>query len=196
VRNDEKLRYRPGTTEIWGFDNRTDRFGHDYGEIDGQDQPITDLNPPEEFNHYVEGAFYGHPYIVGNRIPRPEFAHRPDILKLARETTPPVWDVHAHWAVLGFTFITKDYFPGAKGDVFFASHGSWNSVKPVGACVQWLMFDKLTGLPYGSLTIVDCQGADRRYARPVDCAEGPDGTVLFTSDEPPGLYRISRSEKN
>ena len=195
VRNDEKLRYRPGTEEIWGFDNGTDRFGHNYGETDGKDQPITDLNPPEEFNLYVQDGFYGHPYIVGDRIPRPEFASRPDILDLARKTTPPDWDVHAHWAVLGFTFITKDYFPNVHpGDVFFASHGSWDSVKPVGACVQHLMFDSITGLPYGSMTIVDCQGPDRRYARPVDCAEAPDGTILFASDEPSGLYRISKSQ--
>jgi glucose/arabinose dehydrogenase len=193
VRNNEKLRYRPGTTEIWGFDNGTDNFGKNYGETAGQDQPITDLNPPDELNLYVQDGFYGHPYIVGDRIPRPEFANRPDILDLARKTTPPDWDVHAHWAPLGFTFITKDYFPGSKGDIFFAAHGSWNSVHPVGACVQHLMFDPLTGRPYGSLTIVDCQGPDRRYARPVDCAEAPDGTVLFTSDEPSGLYRISKS---
>ena len=75
------------------------------------------------------------------------------------------------------------------------AHGSWNSSKPVGACVQRLMFDQLTGKPYGSLTIVDCQGAERRYARPVDCAEAPDGTILFSSDEPPALYRIWRSEQ-
>jgi glucose/arabinose dehydrogenase len=194
VRNTEKLRYRPGTTEIWGFDNGNDRFGHIYGETDGSDQPITDLNPPEEFNLYVQGAFYGQPFIDGDRVPRPEFAKRPDILDLARKTTPPEWDVHAHWAVLGFTFITKNYFPDVHpGDCIFASHGSWDSVHPVGACVQHLMFDPLTGKPYGSQTIVDCAGPDRRYARPVDCTEAPDGSILFTSDEPPALYRVTKA---
>lgn len=197
VRNVEKLRFRPGTSEIWGFDHGSDNFGARYGEKTGKDQPITDLLPPEEFNLFVEGGFYGHPYFSGNRIPRPEFADREDFIELANKTIAPQWLVPAHWAVLGFTFVEKDYF-GAdhQGDVFYAAHGSWNSIKPVGACVQRILFDDLTGKPYGSLTIVDCQGEGRRrHARPVDCAEAPDGTIVFSSDEPPALYRLSKSAK-
>jgi glucose/arabinose dehydrogenase len=191
IRNTEKLRFRPGTTEIWGFDHGSDNFGRTFGEETGRNQPITDLNPPEEFNHYVQDGFYGHPYIIGNGVPRPEFSKRQDIVELAGKTIQPEWLVHAHWAVNGFTFLEKDYFPNHKGDCFFASHGSWNSVKPVGAVVQRVMFDDVTGKPCGSMTIVDCQGTDRRYARPCDCAEAPDGTVIWSSDEPPALYRIS-----
>jgi glucose/arabinose dehydrogenase len=195
VRNVEKLRIRPGTTEIWGFDHGSDNFGRSFGEATARNQPITDLNPPEEFNKFVEGGFYGHPFIMGNGVPRPEFSSRKDIVELAAKTIQPDWLVHAHWSVLGFTFTTSDYFGAAnKGDVFFASHGSWNSVKPVGACVQRVMFDEVTGKPYGSETIVDCQGTDRRWARPVDCVEAPDGTIIFSSDEPPAVYRISRSK--
>jgi glucose/arabinose dehydrogenase len=196
VRNNEKLRFRPGTTEIWGFDNGNDQFGKPYGDEPAKDQPITDLNPPEELNRYVEGGFYGHPYLVGNRVPRPEFVDRKDLHELADKTIPPEWNLHAHWACLGFTFISKDYFgPDLKGDIFVASHGSWNSLKLVGACVERVMFDKLTGKPCGSITIVDCAGEGaRRFGRPVDCVEAPDGTILFTSDEPePGIFRISKS---
>src|SRR5439155_12138310 len=196
VRNTEKLRFRPGTSEIWGFDHGSDNFGKDYGERTAKDQPITDLNPPEELNRYVQDGFYGHPYIMGTGVPRPEFAKRPDIVALADKTTEPEMNFHAHWAICGWCFLTGDYFgKDHKGDIFCASHGSWNSVKPVGAVVQRVMFDPLTGKPCGSLTIVDCVGPDRRYARPVDCAEAPDGTILFTSDEPPGLYRISKSSQ-
>jgi glucose/arabinose dehydrogenase len=195
VRNVEKLRFRPGTSEIWGFDHGSDNFGKTYGEKTGKDQPITDLLPPEELNHFVEGGFYGHPYFSGNRIPRPEFKDRPDYIDLARKTIAPAWLIHAHWAVLGFTFLEKDYF-GAdhKGDIFFAAHGSWNSITPVGACVERVLFDDVTGKPFGSQTIVECQAeGQRRHARPVDCVEAPDGTILFSSDEPPALYRISKS---
>jgi glucose/arabinose dehydrogenase len=60
--------------------------------------------------------------------------------------------------------------------------------------VERLLFDDVTGKPYGSQTIVDCQGEGRRrHARPVDCAEAPDGTLIFSSDEPTGLYRLSKS---
>lgn len=199
VRNTEELQFRPGTSEIWGFDHGSDNFGKAWGETASKDQPITDLNPPEEFNHYVEGGFYGHPYIMGNGVPRPEFSKRPDILELADKNIPAEWLVHAHWAVNGWTFLTTDYFgPGHKGDVFFASHGSWNSLHPVGSCVQRVMFDQVTGKPCGSMTIVDC-GSDgdsrkSRPARPVDCVEAPDGSVVFSSDEPVGaLFRITRS---
>ncbi len=187
IRNTEKLRFRPGTTGMYGFDHGSDNFGKNYGEQTGRVQPITDVNPNEELNHYVQGAFYGHPFIMGNGVPRPEFATRPDIVDLAAKTTAPEWLVHAHWAVLGFSFLNSDYFPGMKGDILFASHGSWNSVIPVGAVVQRVMFDNVTGKPCGSQTIVDCFDtvAKRRWARPVDIAEAPDGTVLFSSDEPP-----------
>jgi glucose/arabinose dehydrogenase len=194
IRNTEKIRFRPGTREVWGFDHGSDNFGATYGERMDTNQPITDLNPPEELNHYVEAGFYGHPFITGNRIPRPEFARRRDILELAGKTIPPAWCEPAHWAINGFTFLSRDHF-GAdhSGDIFFASHGSWNAEKDVGACVQRVLFDKVTGKPCGSLTIVDCQGESRRFARPVDCAEAPDGTVIFSSDQPPGLFRISKS---
>ncbi len=194
IRNTEKLRIRPGTTDIYGFDHGSDNFGRLFGERLGTDQPITDVNPPEEFNRYVEGGFYGHPFITGTGVPRMEFAKRPDIVELANKTIPPEWLVHAHWAVNGFTFLSGDYFgAGSKGDVLFCSHGSWNSTTPVGACVQRILFDPVTGKPYGSMTIVDCVGADRRLARPCDAAEAPDGSVVFSTDEPPALYRISRS---
>jgi glucose/arabinose dehydrogenase len=199
VRNTEELQFRPGTNEIWGFDHGSDNFGKNYGETASKDQPITDLNPPEEFNRYVEGGFYGHPYIMGNGVPRPEFSKRPDILELADKNIAPEWQVHAHWSVCGWTFLTTDYFgPGHKGDAFFASRGSWNSLHPVGSCVQRVLFDPVTGKPYGSMTIVDCgsDGDNRksRPARPVDCVEAPDGSVIFSSDEPVGaLFRISRS---
>jgi glucose/arabinose dehydrogenase len=202
VRNNEKLRFRPGTTEIWGFDNGNDNFGKEYGDQPAKDQPITDWLPPEELNHYVQDGFYGHPYLVGPRIPRPEFAKRPDIIELANKTTPPALNLPAHWACLGFTFIEKDHF-GADhvGDIFVAAHGSWNSLKQVGACVERVFFDKLTGKPIGHHTIVDGfnarpdgVGSGQRWARPVDLVEAPDGTILFTSDDPiSGIFRISKS---
>src|SRR5688500_18415980 len=110
VRNVEKLRLRPGTEEIWGFDHGSDNFGQRYGEKTGKDQPITDLLPPEELNRFVDGGFYGHPYFSGNRIPRPEFADRKDFIELANKTIPPEWNVPAHWAVLGFTFVERNHF--------------------------------------------------------------------------------------
>jgi glucose/arabinose dehydrogenase len=194
IRNTEKLRLRPGTSEVWGVDHGSDHFGRTYGESEGR-QPITDLNPPEELNHYVEGGFYGHPYLTGNRVPRPEFADRKDIIDLAERTIPPAWSFGAHWAGNGFTFLESEYFPGHKGDLFVAFHGSWNSSVPVGYCVERVLFDEVTGRPYGSLTVVRALDANNRVlARPVDCVEAPDGSVIFSCDQTGRIYRIGKAE--
>ncbi len=194
LRNTEQLHFRPGTHEIWGCDEGSDQFGYPLGEHPG-DQPITDMNPPDKFNYYVRGAFYGQPFITGNRIPRYEYLNKPgvNIIKWAAKTTVPAWDFHAHWSTVAFCFIKKHYFPGETGDAFVACHGSWDSTKKVGYCVARVLFDKLTGKPFGLLKIVSTLAANGHtvLARPVDCTQGPDGSVYFTSDSPPRVYRIT-----
>ena len=197
IRNTEKINFRVDaegnpTDEVWGCDHGSDWFGKPYGDERGS-QPITDLLPPGEVNHYVEGGFYGHPYLVGNRIPRPEYADRKDLHELAEKTTPPAWDMHAHVAPNGHCFLSKDYFPGLRGNLLVAQHGSWNSSEPVGYAVSMILFDPAAGTPYGELPVVKTVGRDRTvYGRPVDCAEAPDGTVLFSDDQTKRIYRISR----
>ncbi len=185
IRNTEKLLYRPGTKEIWGCDHGSDNFGATLGEHqNGVDQPVTDLNPPDKFYHYVQGGFYGHPFIVGDHLPRYEYMNRPDILQLAAKTIPPAWDNGPHWANNGWTFLQQAKLTGQAGDAVIAFHGSWNSQKKVGYCIQRLEFDPVTGMPCGSMTLVSTLGKDGNtvLARPVDCAEAPDGSLLFTSD--------------
>lgn len=196
IRNTEKLQYRPGTTEVWGCDHGSDNFGRKFGERPGRNQPITNLNPPDEFNHYVEGHFYGHPFITGLNMPRPEYADRPDILELADKDTPPAWCFPAHWAPDGWTFLDKTTALGNRGDAFIAFHGSWNRVPRGGYCIVRLLFDPVTQQPYGSLKIVSCVTKDDKVlARPVDCCEAPDGSILFSCDSTGKIYRISAEEK-
>lgn len=201
IRNTEKLRIRPGTNEIWGADHGSDWFGREIGDTNGN-QPITDLNPPDEFNHYVQDGFYGHPFVVGNRLPRYEYLKRPDIHELAARTIPPEWSIGAHWATNGFCFIdpainhqTGAFPPDHEGDAFIACHGSWNSSKPVGYCIARIRFDKdpnLGGHPVGLETIVSfITGPGRPRGRPADCVQAPDGSILFSTDAPGRIYRIT-----
>ncbi len=112
IRNTEKLVVRPGTDEIWGMDHGSDWFGREIeGENNPHGQPITDLNPPDEMNLYIEGGFYGHPFVVGNKVPRYEYMKRPDIVELAAGTIPPAWSTGAHWAPNAMTFYTGKQFP-------------------------------------------------------------------------------------
>jgi len=194
IRNNEKLRLRPGTNEIWGMDHGSDWYGARIGDKQGR-QPVTDMHPPEEFNHYVQDGFYGHPFITGFKLPRIEYHNRDDIIDLAEKTIVPEWGFGAHWAGNGFTFLTKNYFPDHAGDAFVAFHGSWNRREPAGYRVERVLFDDVTGKPYGNLMVVGTLVNGRVLARPVDCAELPDGSILFSCDQTGRIYRITRAQK-
>jgi len=198
IRNTEKLRLRPGTDEVWGCDHGSDNFGVPFGDTKGH-QPITDNFPPDKFNHYVQDGFYGHPYIMPFGIPRPEYANRTDLNldDLAGKMIQPAWPLGAHWASCGWCFATKGAV-GNPGDAFLALHGSWNSTVQVGYRIERVLFDSVTGQPFGSLRLVSTLGppnADGSHravlARPVDCAEAPDGSIFFSDDERGGIFRIS-----
>ena len=189
IRNTEKLRHRPGTGEVWGCDHGSDNWGGDkFG------QAATDLNPPDEFNHYVQDGFYGHPFVVGNRLPRQEYANRPDIKELVEKTIPPAWCNGAHWANNGWTFTTTDKLTGQVGDAVVCFHGSWNSRKKVGYCVQRIEFDPMTGQPCGTMPLVSLLTPDGTTAlgRPVDCTQCADGSLLFSDDQNRRVYRLTK----
>jgi glucose/arabinose dehydrogenase len=180
IRNTEKLVVRPGTDEIWGMDHGSDWFGREIGDTEGN-QPITDYNPPAEMNKYTQGGFYGHPFIVGNRLPRYEYMKRPDIIELAAKTIVPEWCGGAHWAPCGMMFYTGDQFPNTKGDAFVAYHGSWNRSVKAGYQVTRVLFEN--GKPYGELSYVKFLTEDQKVlGRPVDVIQAPDGSILISDD--------------
>ena len=193
IRNTEKLRFRPGTDEVWGCDHGSDNFGYLLGDKKG-DQPITDHIPGEEINHYEAGKFYGHPFVVDANLIRPEFANLPDIKKIQAGSTPPAYMLPAHFADNGWNWLIKDTGFGKKGDMIISSHGSWDSTVKVGYCVSILNFDQ-DGKPTTAHRIVSCISADAQdvMGRPVDVIEEP-GTnnLLFSVDAPKArVYRIS-----
>ncbi len=196
LRNTEKLRYRPGTSELYGADHGSDWFGAPLGDKEGR-QPITDLNPPCEFNLYVQGGFYGHPFIVGNGVPRIEFQNRLDILDLADKAISPAWCFGPHWAPNGFTFLSKPSLgQDMVGDALVALHGSWNRRVRAGYRIERVMFDKVTGQAFGSQMLVGTLDESKNVlGRPVDVAEAPDGTILFSDDATNRIYRISADKK-
>ena len=201
IRNTEKLQNRVRrdgtvTDEVWGADHGSDWFGKPYGDKQGN-QPITDNMPPDELNKLEQGKFYGHPYLMADLTPRPEFADRKDLHDLAEKTVPAAWAYPAHSANNGFTFLDaragKQFGPEFVGDVFQAQHGSWNRSTKSGYAVARVLFDATTGMPYGEQPVVSTLGdGDKTLARPVDCAVAPDGSVLFSCDDTKQIYRISR----
>jgi glucose/arabinose dehydrogenase len=184
IRNTEKLLIRPGTHEIYGCDQGSDWFGQKLGDHEGY-QPITDEFPPDEFNHYVKGGFYGHPFVVGNRMPRFEYQSRPDILQIAERTIAPVYSFGPHWAADGWIFDTKGKFgKDFIGDALVALHGSWNRSHKSGYRIERVRFDDAIGEPEGGEMLVGTLGETGQVlARPVDVAEAPDGSIYFSADE-------------
>lgn len=189
LRNTEKLAIRPGTDEIWGVDHDVDNMG---AKLEGDrkgGQPITDHNPPAELNHYQEGHFYGHPWIVGNGLPNLLFLDNPDLVKLAAKTTLPEWTMPAHSAANALIFYQGTQFPNAQGDVFVAYHGSWNATRKVGYCLTRVLFEN--GHPYGEQKMVDfLKNGTEVKGRPADCAEAPDGSVIISDDGANLVYRL------
>ena len=190
LRNTEKLRHRPGTEEVWGADHGSDAYGQSLGEKPPI-QPFTDHIPPDEFNRYTQGGFYGHPFIVGDGLPRLEFKDRPNLIELANIAISPAWLLGAHWAPCGWSFVSSDAL-GFRGDAIIACHGSWNSSTKVGYRVERLMFDPLTGRPTGRQKLVGLLDEnDQVLGRPCDIAEAPDGSLFFSDDFKGRIYRIS-----
>lgn len=194
IRNTEKLQFRPGTQDLYGADHGSDWFGGKLGEADNKPQPVTNAYPPCEFNRYVKGGFYGHPFFVGDNVPRLETLDNPDLPALALTAIPPVWPLGPHWAPNGWTFTTKDGLgPDSAGDAVIACHGSWNRSVRSGYRVERVLFDKATGQPYGSLLLVSTLGKDGGVlGRPVDVVEEPSGDLLFSDDAGNRIFRISR----
>lgn len=203
IRNTEKLVVRPGTPgtpgipgtsgtdEIWGMDHGSDWFGITLGESRGK-QPVTNLNPPDEMNHYIKDHFYGHPFIIGTGVPRYEFLKRKDIIDLAAKTTEPQWKTHAHWAPCAMCFYTGKQFPKETlGDAFVAYHGSWNRKPPAGYQVTRVLFED--GHPYGELPYVKFlpPGGQHPLGRPVDVLVDTDGSLLISDDAGRKIYRLS-----
>jgi len=193
IRNTEKLVVRPGTDEIWGVDHDVDMMGW---EMEGkrernseEGQPITDHNPPAELNHYEEGKFYGHPWIVGKMMPNLMFIDHPDLMKHARMTTIPEWTMAAHSSANSLTFYRGNKIPKGHGDAFVAQKGGWNATQKVGYCLSRILFED--GHPYGEQKMVNfLKDGEEVLGRPTDCIQAPDGTILFSDDTGNRIYRL------
>jgi glucose/arabinose dehydrogenase len=189
VRNTEKFAVRPGTDEIWGVDHDIDMLG---AKLEGDrkwGQPITDHNPPAELNHYIEGGFYGHPWIVGKNQPNLNFLDNTNLIKYASMAIIPEWTMPAHCSANALIFYTGTQIPNAQGDVFVAQHGSWNATQKVGYCLSHILFEN--GHPYGEQKVVDfLKDGSEVKGRPVDCVQAPDGSILFSDDTGNKVYRL------
>jgi len=173
LRNAVGFAWRPETGELFATDNGRDLLGDDL--------------PPCELNQVVEGGFYGWPYAYGDNVPDPDLGEG-EQERIARARLPD-HDFRAHNAPLGITFVRGDGAPAAlRGAALVALHGSWNRTRKDGYKVVSLHWtpdgieerDFLTGF------LVD----EDVVGRPVDVAEGPDGSFYVSDDYAGAIYRV------
>jgi glucose/arabinose dehydrogenase len=194
------VRYRPdgsgeqvfatGLRNAVGFDWGPD--GALYATDNGRDL-LGDDFPPCELNKVVEGGFYGWPFANGDRVPDPDYGEGQRARIAA--STPPVHGFRAHNAPLGIAFLRGDGVPAAyRGAAVVALHGSWNRRRKDGY--------KVVSLHWGAGRIEERElvvgflgtGDDDVIGRPVDVAEGPDGSVYISDDYAGAVYRLAWSD--
>lgn len=161
--------------------------GSIYGTDNGRDQ-LGNTLPPEEVNVIAEGKHYGWPYCYGQRVADTNFPH-PSLgpLDFCTTTTAPWAELPAHNAPLGLAFYTGTAFPEEyQGDLFVASHGSWNRQPPGG--YKLFRVDAATG-QVSDFATGWLDGATVR-GRPVGVINYQGG--LLVSDDTVGIiYRIT-----
>jgi len=183
----------------------------------GTGQPFSEKYPPDEINVYVEAGHYGHPFLVGDRVPRPEFAAKSDLVTWAAKTSVPAYSLTAHAGAGGFCFLDpavverlasrSGVLPvelnagaGRAADMIVACHGSWSTTEPAGYSLERVLFDPVENRPVGHVTLVRgvVKGKDGKWKpliRPVDVVHAADGTLLFSCDMNGVILRVSGVRK-
>jgi glucose/arabinose dehydrogenase len=181
IRNGVGLAVNPQTGDLWVSTNERDGLG--------------DNLVPDYITRVKEGGFYGWPwYYMGNHEDPRHAGERPD---LAGQAIVPDVLLQSHSASLEMTFYTATNgaaaFPAEyRGDVFAASHGSWNRSSRTGYKVIRARLEN--GVPTGEyddfLTgfVVDNASV---WGRPVGVTVAHDGALLVTEDGNGTLWRIA-----
>jgi glucose/arabinose dehydrogenase/cytochrome c2 len=183
IRNGVGLAVDQNTGDLWVSTNERDGLGDDL--------------VPDYITRVKEGGYYGWPwYYTGNHEDPRHAGERPD---LAGQAIVPDVLEQAHSASLEMVFYMATNgaaaFPAEyRGDIFAASHGSWNRTLRTGYKVVRAHLDH--GVPTGEyedfLTgfVVDNHSV---WGRPVGVAVAHDGALLVTEDGNGTLWRITYS---
>jgi glucose/arabinose dehydrogenase len=150
---------------------------------------LGDNLPPDEVNILRDGANYGWPYCYGNRVPDTSFGGNPN---RCSQTTAPAFEVPAHSAPLGLTFIDSGQFPSDwQGDLVVAYHGSWNRSTPSGYKVVRLKVDGQSVVAEEDF-VTGFTSGNQAVARPVDLAFDSQGSLYLSDDKAGTIYKIIR----
>lgn len=174
LRNAPFMAINPTSDEIWSTEMGRDNLG--------------DNIPPDEIDIIKQGQDYGWPRCYGARI------HDTNFDKSSTDpcgnTTLPIFEVPAHSAPLGLTFINSRQFPADwQGDLLVAYHGSWNRSVPDGYKVVRLNVEgnKITGAQDFMTGFINGRIVS---ARPVDVTFDKSGNLYLSDDRASSVYII------
>lgn len=181
LRNAPFIAWNSQTNSLW-----VTEMGRDF---------LGDNIPPDEINIVTEGKDYGWPICYGNNIHDTKFDKNTYIQDPCKDTQKPVYNIPAHSAPLGITFINSSQFPeNWQGDALVAYHGSWNSTKPVGYKIVRLKVNGNTvegeeNFMTGFLPSTATSGG-QTIGRPVDMAFSQEGNLFVSDDKSGRIYMI------
>lgn len=175
LRNSVGFDWAPWSGALYATDNGRDLLGDDF--------------PPCELNHIETGKFYGWPYYHGDNVPDPDMGSDPQ----QRPPTAPVHAFRAHNAPLGIRFINPAGLPAEfNRSALVALHGSWNRSEPDGYKVVSLHWTR-NGIEERDFLSGFNRDGDIS-GRPVDVAQGQDGTLYISDDYAGAIYRVRYGE--
>jgi len=176
----EKLRFSPEPSEgIWGLDPGSDNFASNRRAPNGEEPTITIFNPPEELNHYVAATVLLRHTATSwaPRVPTPACElqqNRKDLIELRKDHQPR--ERPRPTGPLRVDLGEQGQLGKKQSDVLLRQPRKLDTrIKPVVA--PWRrraesILRQDDGKPYGSQTIVDCQGEGPTPLRaPVDAAK-------------------------
>ena len=168
----------------------TDTAGNVWVSVNERDG-LGDNLPPDYVTRVQEGGFYGWPWYYIGANPEPRLpANHPE---LASKTIVPDVLLQAHFAPLQIAFYSGTTFPSLyQGDLFVASHGSWN--RSVRGGYELLRVILVNGVPSGyfeefATGFVNSDGTV--WGRPVGVATGTDGALYFSDDGSNSVWRVT-----
>ncbi len=175
LRNAVGFDWRPENGQMYATDNGRDYLGDDF--------------PPCELDRIVEGGFYGWPFANGNRVPDPDLGKGQE--KRIAASIPPVHGFRAHNAPLGITFLRGEGVPAEyRGAALVALHGSWNRTHKDGYKVVSLHWGRDEQITERDFLTGFLRPNEEVIGRPVDIAEGPDGSIYVSDDDAGAVYRV------
>ncbi len=177
LRNSVFMTQNPQTNEIWATEMGRDWLG--------------DETPPDEINIVKQGGDYGWPYCYGNRIYDKNFGQNSP--SYCQNTIAPIYQIPAHSAPLGLTFINSSQFPSDwQGDLLVAYHGSWNRSTPTGYKVVHLKI-KDNQIINAEDFISGFLEGDQALARPVDLIFDQEGSLYISDDKGGFIFKVVKN---